>query len=677
MCGIVIALSPRQPSTVATIVAMARMLRHRGPDDEGYVVLDGGRMLRLAGEDTPEGVMTMPTPSRPEGHVRDHAQRSSPLLMAHRRLSIVDLSPHGHQPMRRGEHLHVVFNGEIYNHVELRAELEGLGHSFESHSDTDVLLAAYAQWGEQAWARFNGMWAFAIHDAQRRKLVIVRDRFGVKPLYYWTGDGGELLLASEIKALLVHPRVQAKVDAVTCARFVAHGPEAWAEATLFAGVRRFPAGHWAEVSLDGSVVLRPRPYWLAPAVDPHALEAPFAQHTADRLAEEYRALLDDAVRLRMRMDVRFGTALSGGLDSSQIASRVNAELRRRGTQERQEVFSSVYRSQIPGPAGDGLATELRKADESRFIASISRALDVRSNTIEPRWQDVPIEHEHMIWALDTPPANTLMSSWHTYALVAQRAVTVTLDGQGADEQLAGYQRYLRNVLIHSRSADAVRSAGALIRNSDSGVRSAWVGLAGHGLRRLLGHAGLVALTRRAPRMRDFALTLHEALARDFATELQTLLHYADQSAMAWSIESRMPFMDWRLVSFLAKVPPAYLVRDGWTKWLARSAMQGELPADVVWRRDKVGWAIPEPAWFGAGAPLHAWLGQTLHASEFAAAAAREAGIETAGATLAARLRLLNLAVWHRLFFEEAGRPGRHLGRHFANRLVPTPAAACA
>ena len=215
MCGIVIALSPRQPPTVATIVAMARMLRHRGPDDEGYVVLDGGRMLRLAGEDTPEGVMTMPTPSRPEGHVRDHAQRSSPLLMAHRRLSIVDLSPHGHQPMRRGEHLHVVFNGEIYNHVELRAELEGLGHSFESHSDTDVLLAAYAQWGEQAWARFNGMWAFAIHDAQRRKLVIVRDRFGVKPLYYWTGDGGELLLASEIKALLVHPRVQAKVDAVT------------------------------------------------------------------------------------------------------------------------------------------------------------------------------------------------------------------------------------------------------------------------------------------------------------------------------------------------------------------------------------------------------------------------------------------------------------------------------
>jgi asparagine synthase (glutamine-hydrolysing) len=539
-----------------------------------------------------------------------------------------------------------------------------------------VLLAAYQHWGAQAWARFNGMWAFAIHDARRRKLVIARDRFGVKPLYYWAGDGGELLLASEVKALLVHPRVQARVDGTTCARFIAQGPEAWAEATLFAGVRRFPAGHWAELALDGSEGLRPQPYWSAPMADPQALQAPFAQHTADRLAEEYRALLDDAVRVRMRMDVRFGTALSGGLDSSQIASRVNAELRRRGTQERQEVFSSVYRAQGVDPTHD-LAARLRKADESRFIASISQALDVRSNTIEPRWQNLPAEHEHLVWALDAPPANTLMSSWHTYALVAQRGVTVTLDGQGADEQLAGYQRYSRNRLIHGRGVDVVRDARALMRNSDGGVRSAWAGLAGHGVLRLFGHAGLVALGRCTPRARDFALTLHEALAKDFATELQTLLHYADQSAMAWSVESRMPFMDWRLVRFLAEVPDAYLVRDGWSKWLARRAMRDELPVDVVWRRDKVGWAIPEPAWFDADGPLHAWLGQTLRASEFAAAAAREAGIEIGRATLAVRLRLLNLAVWHRLFFEETERPGRPLGRQLANRLFSMPAAACA
>ncbi|HEU5295315.1 MAG TPA: asparagine synthase (glutamine-hydrolyzing) [Burkholderiaceae bacterium] len=675
MCGIVVALSPRQPTAVATIVAMARALRHRGPDDEGYAVLADGRMLRLGGDDTPAPVMSMPTPSRPEGHARERSAHVSSLLMAHRRLSIVDLSPHGHQPMRRGEYLHGVFNGEIYNHVELRAELEALGHRFDSHSDTEVLLAAYEQWGPQAWSHFNGMWAFVIFDSQRRKLVIARDRFGVKPLYYWAGDGGELLLASEIKALLVHPRVQARVDPEACRRFVTAGAQAWHERTMFAGVHRFPAGHWAEVSIDAPAPLQPVPYWSAPEVDAVALAAPFDAATADRLAQQYRVLLDDSVRLRMRMDVRFGTALSGGLDSSQIASRVNAELRRRGMQERQEVFSSVYRG--AGTGNEAFAAQLRMADESRFIAVLRERLDVRSNTVEPRWQELPAEHERMIWALDCPPANTLMSSWHTYALVAQRGVTVTLDGQGADEQLAGYLRYLRNLLIHSGTADALRSARALARNTQGGSRAAWVGLSGHALHRLFGHAGLAALSRGIERARDFPLTLPQMLTRDFATDLQTLLHYADQSSMAWSLESRMPFMDWRLVNFLARVPTAYLVHDGWTKWLARHAVRDELPAAVVWRRDKVGWAIPEPAWFGPHGPLHDWLTRCVNSSAFATAAAREAGLNLQQSPLAVRIRLLNLAVWHSVFFAEPGRPGRQLGSQPAREMASVPAQSCA
>jgi asparagine synthase (glutamine-hydrolysing) len=574
-------------------------------------------------------------------------------------LSIVDLSPLGHQPMRLGEHLHVVFNGELYNHVELRGELEALGHAFESHSDTEVLLAAYNQWGARAWQRFNGMWAFVIVDSMRRKLLIARDRFGIKPLYYWAGDGGELLLASEIKALLVHPRVQARVDPEACRQFVTAGPQAWHEHTMFVGVHRFPAGHWAEVSIDAPAPPVPVPYWSAPEVDAVALAAPFDAARADKLGQEYRALLDDAVRLRMRMDVRFGTALSGGLDSSQIASRVNAELRRRGTQERQEVFSSVYR----GASADSatFAVALRAADESRFIATLSERLDVRSNTVEPRWQDVPAEHERMIWALDSPPANTLMSSWHTYALVARRGVTVTLDGQGADEQLAGYLRYLRNLLIHSGTVDALRNARCIARHTQGAARAAWVGLAAHALRRMLGRAGLAALARRTERAHDFPLTLPQMLTRDFATDLQTLLHYADQSSMAWSLESRMPFMDWRLVTFLARVPTAYLVHDGWTKWLARHAMRDELPAEVVWRRDKVGWAIPEPAWFGPHGPLHDWLTRCVNDSAFATSAAREAKLDVQRSPLPIRLRLLNLAAWHRIFFAEAGRPGRQLG----------------
>ena len=662
MCGIVVAFSPREPTRLATLVAMTRALRHRGPDDEGYAVLDGAEVRRLWGSDTPPAVRDAAGPSKPVAAAEDEPERAGALLMGHRRLAIVDLSPLGHQPMRRGD-LHVVFNGEIYNHVELRAELEALGHRFISHSDTEVLLAAYEEWGSQAWARMNGMWAFAIHDARRRRLIIGRDRFGVKPLYLWTGSDGELLLASEIKALILHPRVRAQADLPACVRLATHGPEAWTEGTAFVGVRRFPAGHWAEVSLDDPRPLQPRRYWHAPEIDTAELSVPFDATVADRLAQEYRALLDDAVRLRMRMDVRFGTALSGGLDSSQIAACVNAELRRRGNRERQEAFSSVYRRTV----GASAAGAARGVDESGFIGVMSAFLDVRSNTIEPRWQDIPAEHERLVWALDAPPPNTLMSSWHTYALVASRGVVVTLDGQGADEQLAGYMRYVRNLLVHEPSPWG--ASGALLRHVEGSRRLVAVGLAARGARTLLGARRFASLCERSSRTADFPRTLPEALQRDFSTDLQNLLYYADQSAMAWSIESRMPFMDWRLVEFLARVPVAYKVHDGWTKWLAREAMRRDLPDPIVWRRDKIGWAIPEDAWFGASGPLADWFERTLRGSAFAGEVARAASIDLAAAPFATRLRLLNLAVWHRLCFEEPGRPGRPLGREPAAALA--------
>lgn len=661
MCGIVVAFSPRQPTTLGTVVAMTRLLRHRGPDGEGYALLEDGRLRLLAGADTPAAVRSTPTPSQPDGEAEAHAGRTGTLLMGHRRLAIVDLSAHGHQPMRR-DALCVVFNGELYNHVELRAELAAQGERFDSHSDTEVLLAAWQRWGVDALSRFNGMWAFALHDAGRRRLVLARDRFGVKPLYWWQGPGGELLLASEIKALLAHPRVAAQADPAACRRFLAEGCPAWEEGTPFQGIRRFPAGHWAELDLDAPGALQPRRWWSRPPVDAAALAAPFDPRTADELAARYRELLDDAVRVRMRMDVRFGTALSGGLDSSQIASRVNAELRRRGASERQEVFSSVYAGR---GADAALAAGLRRADESRFVAEVASHLDVRSNTIEPQWQAVPAEHERLLWALDLPPTNSLMSSWHTYALVARRGVVVTLDGQGADEQLAGYPHYLRHRLVHATTGEALREAWLLHEHRAAPPRTLALALGAHLLARLGGRRALAALagdSARGGRLRGIERTLPQALAADFDTHLQTLLHYGDQTSMAWSVESRMPFMDVRLVEFLAGVPAAYLVHGGWTKWLARHALGSQLPPAVVWRRDKLGWAIPEDAWFGAAGPLAGWLAATVDGSAFARDVAAGAGIDPRRAAWPLRLRLANLAVWHRLFFEEPGRPGRALGR---------------
>lgn len=655
MCGIVFAFTPQRPTSAATIAAMAAVLRHRGPDDEGHLLWSPGQgsPRLLGGADTPAAVMAAHTPWRPQARAADEAQRSAVLAMGHRRLAIVDLSPWGHQPMSRAGRWHIVFNGEIYNHIELRAELQALGQEFQTHSDTEVLLAALAQWGPQGLARCNGMWTFAVLDTERRTVLVARDRFGVKPLYQWRGAGGALLLASEIKALLVHPLVQAQASAARCAHFLRHGPQAWQTQTEFEGITRFPAGHWAELSLDAPAEFRPRPYWQRPPA-PDADAAFDAAHAAV-LGERYVELLQDAVQLRLRADVPVGTALSGGLDSSSIAVLVNAQLRARGASAQQQTFSSVF-----------TRPEEAAADESRFVERVAAQLQVRSNLIAPQAADVPAAHENMVWALDTPPANSLMSSWHTFALVARHGVVVTLDGQGADEQLAGYSRYVRNRLVHAPLRGLASEVSAIAKHMQGFGGALAIGLGGRLLRRLAGQGALHAVARRLGMGADPSPPLEAALAGDFDTHLQTLLLYGDKTSMAWSVESRMPFMDWRLVEFLASVPAAYKIHDGWTKWLARTAMAGRLPDEVTWRRDKMGWAIPEPVWFDAGsAPLAPWLQQRIDASAFARDLAGQVGWELHRAPLAQRLRLLNLAQWHRLYFEEPGRPGRTLGRGMA------------
>lgn len=657
MCGIVVVFTPSLPTRLDVVQAMCRTMQHRGPDDEGYVIVDGDSMVTFGGSDTPESVMATPTAWQPTQRVAQQAGREASLLLGHRRLAIVDLSPLGHQPMRRGHHLWAVYNGEIYNHIELRKELEGLGHRFQSHSDTEVLLAAYEEWGAQALERFNGMWALVIYDAQRQTLFVSRDRFGVKPLYVWRGPGGALLLASEIKALLVHPLVRAAAAIGVCMDFVRRGPQKWREETEFEGILRFPAGHWAELDLREPRELEPIPFWRFPEVSPDVQKHGFDAKRAAAHAQHYAELLEDAVRLRMRADVRIGTALSGGLDSSSIAVLVNKLLSAQGVGARQEVFSSVYRDPL-----------YKSANESEFIDQIAQRLNVRSNQIEPRPLDVPRAHEHMLWALDTPPANTLMSSWHTFQAVASRQVVVTLDGQGADEQLAGYARYTRNLLVHQPAGMALREAWSIATGMSGFGSHVGIGLSGHVLRHAIGARGLAYMCTRLGMGSDPSLTLEQALRRDFLGNLQNLLLYADKTGMAWSVESRMPFMDYRLVEFLARVEPAYKLHLGWTKWLARTAMQSKLPTDIVWRKDKMGWPIPEREWFGG--PLKCWMQDALNGSGFAREIAEGIGSEwrapeSEPAGLARRVRLLNLAVWHRLFFEESGRPGRALGRHMS------------
>jgi asparagine synthase (glutamine-hydrolysing) len=318
----------------------------------------------------------------------------------------------------------------------------------------------------------------------------------------------------------------------------------------------------------------------------------------------------------------------------------------------QDTFSCVYGT--PG-------TEY--CDESAYIDILASNLGVRSNRIEPQAADIPERHRQMIYYLDNPPESTLMSSWHTFLRVSQTDTVVTLDGQGADEQLAGYPRYVVPYLAHSNQ---VLREGRALAKQPGLARFVQVGLASH-LTRAIGLGGLVPWAlRRAQKQIYAGESLNEALVQDSFGGLQNFIHYADRTSMAFSIESRMPFLDYRIAEFLARVPACYKIHGGWTKYLARLAFDKRLPDEIVWRRDKMGWPIPEDHWFRTS--LRSWYCEQIETSPFLKSLGKVVNVNQAldrGVPINLLTRLLNLATWHRVHVEQQWRPVNSPG----NRVI--------
>jgi asparagine synthase (glutamine-hydrolysing) len=533
----------------------------------------------------------------------------------------------------------ITYNGEIYNYPEIRNELIQKGYSFRSGTDTEVVLAAYAAWGPDCLSRFNGMWAFVIYDAERRELFFARDRFGIKPLHYYR-DAEFFVFASEIKAILRHPGVRSQPSIDYCREYLRNGPREYIAETAFSGIWRFPHASYALTSVDALLVsgVRPVRYWT---LTPNLSREEFRSEKAVDYAEEYRRLLSDAVRIRLRADVKVGSALSGGLDSSSIVAFVNEALRNvDGHNDRQATFSTIY----PDPRASA-------CDESDYISITANRFGVVAHTTTPVIATIPDECYKNIYAMDNPPESSCMSAWHTFKLVASTDVRVTLDGQGADEQLAGYLKYLAPYVGQSghpwssevTKLSAVPGAKKYLRYGFL-IRAAR-GLVPTSLWRTLTHGQISA---RQTALDDF----NEILVQDIQSGLVNLLHFADRTSMAHSIESRMPFMDYRLVEFLASVPFRYKIHEGWTKYIARVAMQDILPNSIVWRRDKLGWAIPEDYWFRG--PLREWLCERVDRSPLlrALGVGRDIRNDINGPMRIRQImRLLNLALWYEVFFE--------------------------
>jgi asparagine synthase (glutamine-hydrolysing) len=521
---------------------MTISLRHRGPDDDG--------------------------------HFEDETAS-----LGFRRLSIIDLE-HGNQPMSMDDgRLQMVYNGEVYNFRELRGELETHGHTFHTTSDTEVVLHAYAQWGTDCFRRFNGMWALAILDerAAATRLVLARDHFGIKPLFY-ARHRGRVVFASEIKAILQDETFPREVDDQQMYEYLRFGLFDHNDGTFFRGVRQVPAAAFAVI--EGGA-LSETTYWT-----PHLSE------DGDASPEAFRSVFERAVQRRLVADVPVGICLSGGLDSSSICTVMAQQLRdhvpdTESLGDRLKTFSAVF----PGD----------RIDESSYIQSVLDTTHADNTTVQPTDQDFIRELEAWVWHMEEPMVSSAPFAMWMVMRLARRQVTVTLDGQAGDELLAGYDHYpyvlLRQLLRERRYAEFAREAWLLRDIVGPLVRRR---LRERGQR--VNVASMLAPSftkgRRPPEDDRVADDLKRRLLQDFRTySLPPLLRYEDRASMAHSLEARLPFLDQELVEYILTLPRSAIIHNGWTRAIVRQALHGVLPKAVERRRKKIGFTTPEFRWY--------------------------------------------------------------------------------
>jgi asparagine synthase (glutamine-hydrolysing) len=567
MCGVCgILQRDSEPVEPRAIAAMVDTLRHRGPDGEGSFFGPG-------------------------------------VGFGFTRLAIIDLTPASDQPIVDAEaDVALVFNGEIYNYIELREELRALGHHFRSQGDGEVILRAYLEWGAGCLPRFNGMFAFAIWDGRARTLLLARDRFGEKPMFL-ARSGSQVMFASEMKAILaVRPELR-KPNMLAVYRYLARGDLNLDEECFFEGVESLPPAHY--LVLDSELRGTPVRYWA-----PSAANVPARRAEA---VEGFRELLFDAVRLRLRADVPVGSSLSGGLDSSSIVSTIDAL---KGNQEiHQRTFSARFHS--------------RAHDEGRYIRQLTSDADAYETWVEP--EAFAAEFAHMQWHQEEPIASTSpFAQYRVMQLANEYGTTVLLDGQGADEAMAGYDQAHGIVWAHWLSKGRIDRVGRELasyvgRYHDDPWRPAlfttyyllpqaardriaarYYGsndIMAEGLQRRFAPAPVASIEPFGDRLRN------ELVRWQLVTQLPEFLRYADRNSMAFSREVRLPFLDHRLIEYCFGLPPDLLLAGATTKVVLREAMRGIVPEAILERKDKLAYSPPQERWLRG--PLGGWLDRLL------------------------------------------------------------------
>jgi asparagine synthase (glutamine-hydrolysing) len=563
MCGISGIISKNNtPVKSEVIKAFNNIIAHRGPDADGFYYGDN-------------------------------------FAFGHRRLSILDLSAEGNQPMHYLERYTITYNGEVYNYIEIKEELINLGYNFKSKTDTEVILAAYAQWGEACVDRFNGMWAFAIYDRLENSIFCSRDRFGVKPFYYTT-IGNYFAFGSEIKQFTTLPQWSAKANIPRVLDFLMYGVFDHSEETLFDEVLQLRGGHNLTYNLHSHQYIIKEWYNLSNKVSD-------LKDNFDAAKSKFLNLFQDAVKLRLRSDVKVGSCLSGGLDSSAIVSVVNEILTRTGQNEIQETVSSCF--------------EIKKYDEQEYIDAVVDRTQVKAHKVFPKYENLFDTLDKIIWFQDGPiGSSSTFAHYSVFEETARHNIKVMLDGQGADESLAGYDgfyySYYYSLLHKLKFATLFNEVSSVKRYNrfsiPTFVYKGFTSYLPYSIHKLL-KKKLNSFDSMGVKYKSYKsggkeedILLNQVL--DLSTlkklsynqiyehSLPMLLHNADRMSMAHSIESRLPFLDYRLVEYIFSLPDNYKIKEGKTKFILRESLISVLPDKIINRFDKMGFLTPEAYW---------------------------------------------------------------------------------
>lgn len=543
---------------------MTDALAHRGPDGEGNRITDSGT-----------------------------------IALGHRRLSIIDLSEAGHQPMQYLGRYFIVHNGEIYNYIELKEELQKKSYSFFSKTDTEVIAAAYDCWGEECVTRFDGMFAFAIWDEKEKALFAARDRFGEKPFFFYR-DHEQFLFASEMKALWA-AGVERKINRKLLFNFLTIGyadnPDR-PEETFFENISRLPAASILKFSIINDFPKFRDSIFYYWDID---LENVNKKITDEEAIEQFRFLFQQSVKRRLRSDVPIGTSLSGGLDSSSVAATIHELTSGKNSYQ---CFSAIFPS--------------FEKDEYSFSKKVAEKFGLQHFTVQPDKTSLAADFEKLFYHQEEPFSSaSIYAQYKVYELASRQGIKVLLDGQGADETLAGYHKYYKwywqelfkkRKLAGSRELQAARKLGV---KEPFGWKNRVAALFPEFAAIVLEKQFLLHALRHEDLTREFIrlqskeayyetpdiFSLNGVLYFNTCIHgLEELLRYADRNSMAHGREIRLPFLNHELAEFVFSLPSHFKIRKGWTKWLLRKTMENSLPDEITWRRDKTGFEPPQEQW---------------------------------------------------------------------------------